>query len=168
MSEYTWEFPTTAPATPAVTTAAEGDVDHVTEALDRVHTTAESHDRVIVVEVMGRQCGYLALMAALATVETILEEGLVENSRRVGAHMLARLERMKERLTDEQLKSVEESMAALKKEMEAKGFVKPIVASLAGDVEAELKRIGHSLSPLEIVVVIVLVFLVFFLFLVAE
>jgi 4-aminobutyrate aminotransferase-like enzyme len=39
----------------------------------------------------------LAAGAALATVETILEEGLVENSKRVGALMLERLERMQER-----------------------------------------------------------------------
>jgi 4-aminobutyrate aminotransferase-like enzyme len=41
----------------------------------------------------------LASAAALATVETILEEGLVENSQRVGAQMLARLERMQERFS---------------------------------------------------------------------
>lgn len=39
----------------------------------------------------------LAAAAALATLETILEEGLVENSRVVGEHILARLERWKER-----------------------------------------------------------------------
>lgn len=39
----------------------------------------------------------LASAAALATVETILEEGLVENSRRVGEHMLSRLREMQER-----------------------------------------------------------------------
>jgi 4-aminobutyrate aminotransferase-like enzyme len=39
----------------------------------------------------------LAAAAALATIETILEEDLVVNSRRVGEHMLARLETWKER-----------------------------------------------------------------------
>jgi 6-phosphofructokinase 1 len=37
-----------------------------TEAIDRLHTTAESHDRVIVVEVMGRHVGWIALQAGLA------------------------------------------------------------------------------------------------------
>jgi len=37
-----------------------------TEALDRLHTTAESHDRVIVCEVMGRHAGWIALHAGLA------------------------------------------------------------------------------------------------------
>ncbi len=41
-------------------------VDIATEALDRVHTTAESHDRVIVVEVMGRHAGWIATYAGIA------------------------------------------------------------------------------------------------------
>jgi 6-phosphofructokinase 1 len=42
----------------AVTTA--------TEAIDKVHSTAESHDRVMVVEVMGRHAGWIALNSGLA------------------------------------------------------------------------------------------------------
>ncbi len=38
----------------------------VTEALDRLHTTASSHHRVIVVEVMGRYAGWIALHGGLA------------------------------------------------------------------------------------------------------
>ncbi|HYY05842.1 MAG TPA: 6-phosphofructokinase, partial [Candidatus Limnocylindria bacterium] len=37
-----------------------------TEAIDRLHTTAESHHRVMVVEVMGRHAGWIALHAGLA------------------------------------------------------------------------------------------------------
>jgi 6-phosphofructokinase 1 len=37
-----------------------------TEAIDRLHTTAESHDRVMVVEVMGRHAGWIALESGLA------------------------------------------------------------------------------------------------------
>ncbi len=37
-----------------------------TEALDRLHTTAESHDRVMLLEVMGRDAGHIALSAGLA------------------------------------------------------------------------------------------------------
>ncbi len=36
------------------------------ESIDRIRTTALSHDRVFVVEVMGRDCGYLALMSGIA------------------------------------------------------------------------------------------------------
>lgn len=38
----------------------------VTEALDRLHTTAESHHRVMVVEVMGRDAGWIALESGMA------------------------------------------------------------------------------------------------------
>ncbi|MGI8903211.1 MAG: 6-phosphofructokinase [Solirubrobacteraceae bacterium] len=37
-----------------------------TEAIDRVHSTAESHDRILVVEVMGRTAGWIALHAGIA------------------------------------------------------------------------------------------------------
>ena len=37
-----------------------------TEAIDRVHTTAESHDRVMVVEVMGHRAGWIAASAGIA------------------------------------------------------------------------------------------------------
>ncbi len=36
------------------------------EAIDRLHTTAESHNRILVVEVMGRHAGWIALWAGLA------------------------------------------------------------------------------------------------------
>ena len=51
-TDYTFGFDT------AVTVA--------TEAIDRLHTTAESHHRVLVVEVMGRHAGWIALHAGLA------------------------------------------------------------------------------------------------------
>jgi len=41
-------------------------VSIATEAIDRLHTTAESHDRVMVVEVMGRHTGWIALMSGMA------------------------------------------------------------------------------------------------------
>jgi len=41
-------------------------VDIVMEALDRVHTTATSHDRVIFVETMGRNAGWIALHSGIA------------------------------------------------------------------------------------------------------
>jgi 6-phosphofructokinase len=57
-----------------------------TDAIDRLHTTAESHQRVMVVEVMGRDAGWIALHSGLAggadvilipeipfTIETVCE-----------------------------------------------------------------------------------------------
>ncbi len=42
-----------------------------TEAIDRLHTTAESHNRIMVVEVMGRHVGHIATWAGLAGGATI-------------------------------------------------------------------------------------------------
>ncbi|MBI4814885.1 MAG: ATP-dependent 6-phosphofructokinase [Deltaproteobacteria bacterium] len=41
-------------------------VEVATEAIDRLHSTAESHDRVMVIEVMGRDCGWIALQSGIA------------------------------------------------------------------------------------------------------
>jgi 6-phosphofructokinase 1 len=41
-------------------------VQIATDALDRLHTTAASHDRIIVLEVMGRNSGWIALFSAIA------------------------------------------------------------------------------------------------------
>ena len=41
-------------------------VQIATDAIDRLHTTAESHDRVMVVEVMGRDAGWIALHSGIA------------------------------------------------------------------------------------------------------
>jgi phosphofructokinase-like protein len=41
-------------------------VQIATDAIDRLHTTAESHDRVMVVEVMGRHSGWIATTAGIA------------------------------------------------------------------------------------------------------
>jgi len=41
-------------------------VQIATDAIDRLHTTAESHNRVIIVEVMGRHAGWLAVYSGLA------------------------------------------------------------------------------------------------------
>ena len=52
-------------------------VDIATEAIGRLHTTAESHDRVMVVEVMGRHVGHIAVWAGIAggaTMTLIPEE----------------------------------------------------------------------------------------------
>lgn len=41
-------------------------VSCATDALDKLHTTAESHHRILVLEVMGRDCGWIALEAGIA------------------------------------------------------------------------------------------------------
>src|ERR671911_2146891 len=41
-------------------------VSTATDAIDKLHSTAESHDRVMVVELMGRYCGWIAVSAGIA------------------------------------------------------------------------------------------------------
>jgi 6-phosphofructokinase 1 len=50
-----------------MTVGADTALHRIVEALDAIDSTASSHQRTFVVEVMGRHCGYLALMAALAS-----------------------------------------------------------------------------------------------------
>jgi 6-phosphofructokinase 1 len=47
-------------------------VQIATDAIDRLHTTAESHDRVMVVEVMGRHSGWIATYAGIAGGATVV------------------------------------------------------------------------------------------------
>jgi 6-phosphofructokinase 1 len=50
-----------------MTIGADTALHRITEAVDAISSTAASHQRTFVIEVMGRHCGYLALMSALAT-----------------------------------------------------------------------------------------------------
>ena len=50
-----------------MTIGADTALHRITEAIDAISSTASSHQRAFIVEVMGRHCGYLALMAAIAT-----------------------------------------------------------------------------------------------------
>ena len=50
-----------------MTIGADTALHRIVEAVDALVSTAASHQRTFVVEVMGRNCGYLALMSALAT-----------------------------------------------------------------------------------------------------
>lgn len=49
-----------------ITIGANTSLHRITEAVDNIRTTASSHTRAFIVEVMGRHCGWLALNAALA------------------------------------------------------------------------------------------------------
>jgi 6-phosphofructokinase 1 len=50
-----------------MTIGADTALHRITEAVDAISSTAASHQRTFIVEVMGRHCGYLALMGALAS-----------------------------------------------------------------------------------------------------
>ena len=49
-----------------MTIGADSALHRIVEAIDSIASTAASHQRSFVVEVMGRHCGYLALMSAIA------------------------------------------------------------------------------------------------------
>ena len=49
-----------------MTIGADSALHRIVEAIDSISSTAASHQRSFVVEVMGRNCGYLALMSAIA------------------------------------------------------------------------------------------------------
>lgn len=50
-----------------VTIGAYSSLERICEAVDYIDATAQSHSRAFVIEVMGRHCGWLALMAGIAT-----------------------------------------------------------------------------------------------------
>ena len=50
-----------------MTIGADTALHRITDAVDAIASTASSHQRTFVIEVMGRNCGYLALMGGLAT-----------------------------------------------------------------------------------------------------
>jgi 6-phosphofructokinase 1 len=72
-------------------------VQIVTEAIDRLHTTAESHQRVMVVEVMGRHAGWIATHSGMAGgADCILVPERKFNVQEVCALIKKRIDRGKE------------------------------------------------------------------------
>jgi 6-phosphofructokinase 1 len=66
-------------------------VAFATEAIDRLHTTAEAHHRVMVVEVMGRYAGWIALYAGIAGgADVVLIPEIPFDLSKVADHVLAR------------------------------------------------------------------------------
>ncbi len=66
-------------------------VNTAVEAIDKLHTTAESHDRVIVMEVMGRHAGFIALHSGLAgTADVILIPEIPYDIEKVCEKVMAR------------------------------------------------------------------------------
>jgi 6-phosphofructokinase 1 len=77
-----------------VTIGFDTAVGIATDALDRLHTTAASHHRVMVVEVMGRQAGWIALEAGTAAgADAILIPEIAFRYEAVAAGILARVRR---------------------------------------------------------------------------
>ncbi|HEX4804469.1 MAG TPA: ATP-dependent 6-phosphofructokinase [Conexibacter sp.] len=72
-------------------------VQVATDAIDRLHTTAQSHDRVMVLEVMGRNTGWIAVFAGIAGgADAILIPELELTVEEVAASIMRRHERGKD------------------------------------------------------------------------
>src|SRR5262245_44007385 len=66
-------------------------VDFATDAIDRLHSTADAHRRIMVVEVMGRYAGWIALNSGVAGgADAILIPEIPYDLGRVAAHLTAR------------------------------------------------------------------------------
>ncbi len=66
-------------------------VSFATDAIDRLHTTAQSHKRIMVVEVMGRYAGWIALHAGMAGgADVILVPEIPYDIEKVAAHIMQR------------------------------------------------------------------------------
>jgi 6-phosphofructokinase 1 len=66
-------------------------LDIATEAIDRLHTTATSHQRIIVVEIMGHKAGWLTLGSGIAGgADVILLPEIAYHPERVAEHLLER------------------------------------------------------------------------------
>jgi 6-phosphofructokinase 1 len=75
----------------AATIGFDSAVSMATEAVDRLHTTAEAHHRIMVLEVMGRYTGWIALHAGVAGgADVILIPEIPYDLERVAHHILAR------------------------------------------------------------------------------
>jgi len=75
----------------AMTFGFDSAVTCVVDALDRLHTTAESHKRVMVLEVMGRHAGWIALWGGIAgSADAILLPEIPFSCERVAEHIAKR------------------------------------------------------------------------------
>ncbi|MFW5889009.1 MAG: 6-phosphofructokinase [Bacillota bacterium] len=69
-------------------------LDHIMQSLDALHTTAYSHDRVMILEVMGRNAGWLALEGGIAgSADVILIPEIPYDIKNVAKTVLERYER---------------------------------------------------------------------------
>lgn len=79
-----------------ITIGVDTALDVALEAIDRLKVTASSHQRAFLVEVMGRDCGYLALMAGIAGgAEAIVIPEVETDPEAVAAELRAAYERGK-------------------------------------------------------------------------
>jgi 6-phosphofructokinase 1 len=122
-------------------------VQIATDAIDRLHSTAESHDRVMLVEVMGRSAGWIAVSAGLAGGADLiliperpfdLEDVCVHLRRRhLRGHLFSIV------VVAEGAQPVEGSMERPEYPVDARGF--PRFGGIANLIAPEIeRRTGHE------------------------
>jgi 6-phosphofructokinase 1 len=131
-----------------------------TEAIDRLHTTASSHHRAIVCEIMGHKAGWLALGAGIAGgADVILLPEIPYDLDVVVEHLLARRHHQKRfsiiavaegALSKAEAKAVRSGKSSSKKEASKKEVVEEPVASRiarkiqrAAKIEVRYTTLGH-------------------------
>lgn len=114
----------------------------VVQCLDRLRDTAISHNRVFVVEVMGRKSGYIALMGGLAGgAELVLVPEFPISLKQVSDHVLAGLEKGKHHsiiVVAEGFKSTDERQEDASASRNVSEFLKRTC-----EVETRLSILGH-------------------------
>ena len=128
-------------------------VDVATDALDRLHTTAESHERVLVLEVMGRDAGHIALHSGIAGgADVILIPEIPYEPEQVAAKIHTRQQRGRPFsivvVAEGALPADATGLSASERKQRLKvggGAGAVAVAQLAGLVEAEMRVcvLGH-------------------------
>jgi 6-phosphofructokinase 1 len=111
-------------------------VAFATECLDRLHSTAESHQRIMVVEVMGRYAGWIALHAGLAGgADVILIPEIPYDVEKVAERVRARDEF-----------GAKFTIVVVAEGAKPKGGQRSIVKAAAGEYVERLGGVGHKLA----------------------
>lgn len=108
------------------------------EAIDRIKITASSHQRAFLIEVMGRDCGYLALMSGIAGgAESIVIPEIVTNPKTVAAELRNAYDRGKAHaivvVAEGAKYNAEELIQYFKKNKDALGF--ELRATILGHIQ---------------------------------
>jgi ATP-dependent phosphofructokinase / diphosphate-dependent phosphofructokinase len=126
-------------------------VGTATDALDKLHPTAEAHKRVIVIEVMGRNTGWVALHAGIAGgADVVLIPEIPFRLDSVVESVRARERQGREFslvvVAEGAAAIVDDSKAHASKEVARSSRHDGIAARLAEDIGARLKKEAHSLA----------------------
>lgn len=115
-------------------------VDIATEAIDRLHTTAHSHNRVMVIEVMGHKAGWLALYAGVAGGgDVILIPEIPYSAASIADHLTQRRSQGKPFsivVVAEGALSVEEAAMPKSRRKEMRASERSIGYRVAGEIES--------------------------------